>query len=410
MLVAACVPTLPPTAAPTPYVSAPTPAATSATPRRTDAPPSPTATPAPTPADPAAVSVTLADVSAIDGAPLAFAATADATGRVFVAGKDGRVWVLADGRIAAQPVLDLGGRVSAGGEQGLLGIALHPAFPGDPRLFADYTDTNGDTVVASYVLAGDGSGRFDLASETWILTVDQPFGNHNGGALAFGPDGMLYVSLGDGGGANDPLGSGQRLDTLLGKILRIDVDATGDAAYGIPRDNPFTSVAGARPEIWHLGLRNPWRFAFDPSTGDLWIGDVGQGAWEEVDVARTGQAGLNFGWDVLEGTHCHEPATGCDDTGMTAPVAQYGHDVGCTVIGGTVYRGDAQPLLAGLYLFADYCSGRLWAIRADRTGPQEPVRVGTAGSGIVAFGLDADGEILVANLDGSISRLVAGPR
>jgi glucose/arabinose dehydrogenase len=356
--------------------------------------------------------VTLAPVATIPGGPLAIAAPPDGTGRLFVAAKDGRVWILDGGTVRPTPLLDLRELVSDGGEQGLLGIAVHPDFPGDPRVFVDYTDRGGNTVVASYALAAGAADRLDPASATWIITVNQPFPNHNGGALAFGPGGKLYVSLGDGGSADDPLGRGQRTDTLLGKILRLDVNVPAGATrpYLIPPDNPFAGTSGVRPEIWLTGLRNPWRMSFDRRTGDLWIGDVGQGSWEEVDVARRGISGLNFGWARMEGRHCHEPASGCDPSGITMPVAEYGHDEGCTVIGGNVYRGVAQPLLAGLYLFADYCSGRLWAIPAASDGPTEPVRVGTATPGIAAFGEDEEGELYAANLDGTISRLVAARR
>jgi glucose/arabinose dehydrogenase len=303
--------------------------------------------------------------------------------------------------------------VSGGGEQGLLGLAVPPTFPDDPRLFVDYTDLEGNTVVASYSLPAGDSPRFDPASAVWILTVNQPYPNHNGGALAFGPDGMLYVSFGDGGSGGDPLGNGQRTDVVLGKILRLDVrpDAATNGRYAVPPDNPFVGKADTRPEIWEYGLRNPWRLSFDRATGDLWIGDVGQNAWEEVDVAPAGVGGLNFGWNTMEGNHCFSPKEGCPTSGITPPVAEYGHDGGaCTVIGGSVYRGKAQPLLVGGYVFADYCSGQMWAIAADVDGYQDPVPVGTAGSGIAAFGEDAAGELYAANLDGTISRLVAAAR
>ena len=430
LLVAACgtgpsspVPSEAPSASPaTASATAPASASATASPAASASglasprPPTPPApSPSSAPADPNLVTVTFQPVVTVPGGPLALAAPPDGTGRLFIAAKDGRIWILADGKVGPTPLLDLRGLVSNGGEQGLLGIAIHPGFPGDPRVFVDYTNRDGNTVVASYALAGGAAGsadRLDPASATRIITVNQPFANHNGGALAFGPDGMLYVSLGDGGSADDPLGNGQRTDTLLGKILRLDMNVPPGAVrpYVIPTDNPFAGTSGARPEIWLTGLRNPWRISFDRGTGDLWIGDVGQNAWEEVDVARAGVGGLNFGWDRMEGRHCHEPASGCDPSGITMPVAEYGHDAGCTVIGGDVYRGAAQPLLSGLYIFADYCSGRLWAIPAAGDGPTEPVRIGTAGAGIAGFGEDADGELYAANLDGTISRLVAARR
>ncbi|MEO8208568.1 MAG: PQQ-dependent sugar dehydrogenase, partial [Chloroflexota bacterium] len=308
-------------------------------------------------------------------------------------------------------MLDLRSAVSTGGERGLLGQAVHPRFASDPRVFVDYTDVDGNTVVASYRVAANDPDRLDPATATRVLSVDQPYGNHNGGALAFGPDGKLYVSLGDGGSGGDPQGNGQRLDSLLGKVLRLDVNGASSSPYDIPGDNPFVSRDGARPEIWLTGLRNPWRIAFDRATGDLWIGDVGQGHWEEIDVAPAGVGGLNFGWNTMEGRHCFSPGSGCDSAGLTTPKTEYGHDLGCTVIGGGVYRGTAQPLLSGGYVFADYCSGRIWAIPvASDGGGADPIQVGETGSGTSAFGEDADGELYAANLDGTIWRVVATPR
>jgi glucose/arabinose dehydrogenase len=278
-------------------------------------------------------------------------------------------------------------------------------------VFVDYTNASGDSVIASYRLAPGEENRLDPGSAVQLLLVGQPFPNHNGGALAFGPDGQLYVSFGDGGSGGDPQGNGQKLDTTLGKILRIDVDHRGNGrAYGIPAGNPFTNDPLQRPEIWLYGLRNPWRMAFDRATGDLWIGDVGQGAWEEVDVDRAGKGGLNYGWNRMEGAHCYEPRQGCDQSGLTMPVTEYGHPEGCVVIGGDVYRGDAYPAFKGAYLFADYCSGQLYAIDASSSGPTPPVKVGTTGQGLAAFGEDEAGELYAANLDGTISRVVLGSR
>ncbi len=402
-------PTPPPTASPTATGTAgPGPSGPTIGP--TTVPP-PTHAPSP-PFVPASVSVKLEPVATVEGAPLAFAAPTDGSDRLFVGTKEGRIWVLDGTSVRPDPLLDIRNLVSTGGEQGLLGVAVHPDFPSDPRVFVDYTDTGGNTVVSSFRLSGSNPDRLDPATEQWVLRVNQPYPNHNGGAVAFGPDGMLYVSLGDGGSGGDPNGNGQRLDTLLGKVLRLDVNVPvgNSATYVIPTDNPFVGRAGARGEIWLTGLRNPWRVAFDRATGDLWIGDVGQGDWEEIDVARAGVDGLNFGWNVMEGAHCFSPARDCQTTGLTPPVTEYGHNLGCTIIGGAVYRGTAQPLLVAGYLFTDYCSGRAWAIPADGDGLVKPVRVGTFGSGIVAFGEDGSGEIYVANLDGTISRVVASVR
>ena len=287
-----------------------------------------------------------------------------------------------------------------------------PTTRGSSSTTPTSTATRSSPPSASIPPIRTGSTR---GSATTILTVDQPFANHNGGAVAFGPDGYLYIALGDGGSGGDPQDNGQHLDTLLGKILRIDVDSpgAGGAAYAIPPDNPFADVSGARPEIWLTGLRNPWRFAFDRATGDLWIGDVGQGAWEEVDVAPAGVGGLDFGWDRMEGAHCFEPETGCPTDGLTLPVAEYGHEQGCTVIGGYVYRGAAQPVLAGGYLFGDYCTGpalgdrRRAARRRRRASGSRPGRHRRLG--LAGFGEDEAGELYAANLDGTISRVVATP-
>jgi glucose/arabinose dehydrogenase len=375
------------------------------------APPSASAGPTAGTFDPTAISISFEPYVTVAGGPLAITAPDDGTDRLFVATKAGQIRIVRDGLVEPDPMLDIGGLVSNGGEQGLLGIAVHPAFPGDPRVFVDYTDLDGDTVLASYHLDPADPDRLDPGSATTILSVDQPYANHNGGAVGFGPDGFLYVGLGDGGSGGDPQDNGEHLDTLLGKILRIDVDSVGAGGvpYAIPPENPFANVSGARPEIWLTGLRNPWRFAFDRLTGDLWIGDVGQNAWEEVDLAPAGVGGLDFGWDRMEGSHCFEPETGCPTDGLTPPLTEYGHEEGCTIIGGTVYRGTAQGLLAGGYLFGDYCTGRLWAIPASAgaTGPVEPVRVGTAGAGLAGFGEDDAGELYAANLDGTISRVVA---
>jgi glucose/arabinose dehydrogenase len=396
-----------PSAAPTP---APQPS-TSGGPSPSSAP---TPSPGPTdpPFDPNLVTVTLEPVATIDGSPLAITSPLDGSGRLFVAAKEGQVWSLRDGAVGESPMLDIGGLVSGGGEQGLLGIAVHPGFPDDPRVFLFYTDLAGNEVVAAYRLDPANAERLDPGSAEILLTVEDPFGNHNGGALAFGPDGYLYAAMGDGGGGGDPLESGERLDTLLGKILRLDVDSgdQGGEPYGIPEGNPFTNLDGARPEIWLTGLRNPWRIAFDRATGDLWIGDVGQGRREEVDVARAGTSGLDFGWDRMEGTSCYEPETGCPTEGLTLPVTEYGHDEGCTIIGGHVYRGTAQAALRGGYLFGDYCSGNLWAIAATSTGTVPPVRVGSAGSGLAGFGEDEAGELYAANLDGTVSLVVVTER
>jgi glucose/arabinose dehydrogenase len=273
----------------------------------------------------------------------------------------------------------------------------------------NYTDGNGDTVVAEYQVEASG-GAADPDSERILIQIDQPYPNHNGGGVVFGPDASLYISTGDGGSGGDPHGNGRRLDTLLAKILRIDVDGTPEhdgTPYRIPDDNPFLDTADARAEIWLTGLRNPWRMRFDRETDNLWIGDVGQGAWEEIDVAPAGTGGLDYGWNVMEGFECFEPASGCDETGLTLPVAAYGHAFGCAVIGGVVIRDPDQPLLNGGYIFSDSCSGNLWLLDAAVTERQEPTLVEETGRSISSIELDADGTVLATDRgSGELVRIV----
>jgi glucose/arabinose dehydrogenase len=323
----------------------------------------------------------------------------DGSGRLFVVEQSGRIRIVHDGKLVDRPFLDISDRISSGGERGLLGLAFHPGYPNDPRFFVDYTDRDGNTVVASYRVSANDPDVADPGSEVALLHVNQPFPNHNGGGTVFGPDGMLYIALGDGGSEGDPQGNGQRVDALLAKILRIDVDHPDPGKpYGIPLDNPFVGVDGAKPEIWMTGLRNPWRFRFDPSNGDLWIGDVGQNKWEEIDVARAGQRGLNFGWNVMEGFHCYQPADGCDQTGLTLPVAEYGHDLGCAVIGGVVIRGAAQGRLNGGYVFGDDCSDNLWLMDPAGDGRREPVIAAKIGRTLSSINAAEDGTVYATSL------------
>jgi glucose/arabinose dehydrogenase len=343
--------------------------------------------------------------------PLAVTSVADGSGRLFVAEQGGRIRVVRDGLVLPEPYLDISDRVLAGGERGLLGLAFPPGF-GDlwPELYVHYSDSNGDTVISGFRGAPDGGDTADPSTERYIVREPQPYANHNGGWIGFDADGMLLIGLGDGGAGGDPENRASDLTVLLGKMLRIDVlgaNAAGGEAYLIPADNPFAGRSDARPEILHYGLRNPFRDSVDLETGDLWIGDVGQGAWEEVDVARSGSGGLDFGWRRWEGRHCYNPSNGCDPAGVTQPVAEYGHDFGCSIIGGVVYRGDAIPALRGAYLFSDYCSGTLWALDATQDGEQQPVILLETGRSISSFGIGEDGEVYLTDLaGGELLRLV----
>jgi glucose/arabinose dehydrogenase len=324
---------------------------------------------------------------------------------IFVVEQVGRVRIVRDGRLVERPFLDISGLVRAGGESGLLGLAFLPSGEGG-RFFVYYTArSDGRQVVASYDTDPDDR---DVAApgteQVWLRMADE-FGNHNGGSTVFGPDGYLYIGTGDGGGAGDPLDSGQSLDTLLGKVLRIDVDVEQppdvEPRYVIPADNPFTGATDARQEIWLTGLRNPWRIRFDRANGDLWIGDVGQGDREEIDVARAGTGGLNYGWNTMEGTTCFRSGgSDCDTSGLTPPVTEYDHGFGCSVTGGTVYRGTALPALQGWYVFSDYCSGIFWAIDAARDSTASPTIVAESDLSVSAIAEDTAGELYVTDLSG----------
>ena len=328
--------------------------------------------------------------------PLAMAVLADDSA-LYIAEKSGRVVALR-GNADPEVVLDISNEVSLGGEQGLLGLAFSP--DGD-FLYIDYTDTNGDTHVAEFEVRGGG---IDPSTERQVLFVSQPFSNHNGGQLVFGPDGLLYIGLGDGGSAGDPMGNAQSLQTMLGKVLRIS-PRPDRGPYTVPADNPLGD--GALGQIWDYGLRNPWRFSFDRETGDLWIGDVGQDAWEEIDFeAANSKGGLNFGWDLFEGTHPFEGGPGSPQT--VPPVYEYPHDgTTCVVTGGYVYRGHDIPALVGAYVFGDFCLGRLEALRLrDGRGPQV-VELGPVVENLASFGEDANGELYALSLSGPVYRLVA---
>src|SRR5919108_1028324 len=361
---------------------------------------SPSGSPSPSPTPLSSVRIRLVPIATLEQ-PLAMAVRPDDRS-LYVAQKTGAVMRIRGRRVDPRPVLDLRGEVSLGSEQGLLGLVFSP----DGRdLYVNYTDPNGDTHVTGFRWR---DGRADPSTRREVLFVDQPYANHNGGNLVFGPDGYLYIGLGDGGSGGDPHGNGQSLSTLLGKMLRIDPRAAGDRPYAIPPGNPFTGRDGARPEIWAYGLRNPWRYSFDRDTGDLWIGDVGQSAWEEIDVQPAdSEGGENYGWDRLEGDH---PFEGDPPPRVVRPVFEYSHDDGgCTVTGGYVYRGRAIPGLTGAYLFADYCVGQLEAIRRQGGGRVAHAVLGPVVSGVSSFGQNARGELYVMSLDGPLYRIAPVP-
>lgn len=322
---------------------------------------------------------------------------------LFVVEQVGRVRIVRDGELVDRAFLDISGMIRAGGEQGLLGLAFLPSGE-NGRFFVYYTALDGQQVVASYDTNPDDRDVAAPGTATIWLRMRDQFGNHNGGSLAFGPDGYLYIGTGDGGGGGDPLDSGRHLDTLLAKVLRIDVSgspAEDDPVYRIPDDNPFLSTDGARPEIFHTGLRNPWRMRFDRATGDLWIADVGQNEREEIDVSRAGVGGLDFGWNLMEGSACFRDAGDeCATPDLTLPVAEYDHDLGCSVSGGAVYRGPAYPALQGWYVFSDYCEGEFWAIDAARDRTDEPTIVAETDMNISAVAEDAAGELYATDLSG----------
>ncbi len=341
--------------------------------------------------------------------PLFLADPNDGSGRLFIVEQTGAIRILRDGAIEATPWLDLTESVSGSNEQGLLGLALHPEFTSNGLLFVHFTNLNGNTVVQRYQQSTDNSDQVDMDSGFTVLTVEQPAPNHNGGMLAFGPDGYLYIGLGDGGSQGDPSGNGQDLGVLLGKILRIDIDSDpGDGGYIVPVDNPFVQIFSARGEIWATGLRNPWRFSFDRETGDLWIGDVGQNSFEEIDFQPAGVGGLNYGWSLAEGPVCYnDPSCDTNDQ-LTWPVFTYGRDVGLSVTGGYVYRGETVSGLYGSYLCGDYGTGSIWVLTPDGNGEysaSDPIPTDLL---ISSFGEDAAGELYVLDLNGSVFQIVAG--
>lgn len=390
-----------PSATPTPSPSA----TASATPTGT-----PTATPTVTPTPTATATwptIALTTVAGGLDSPVDMADPGDGSGRLFVVEQPGRVRIVRNGQVEPTPLLDITDRVDCCSERGLLGIALPPGFAEKGYFYVNYTTRalgRLQTRISRFHLSSD-TDIADPAGEQIVLDFDQPFGNHNGGGLAFGPDGFLYIGIGDGGSGGDPDNRAQNLADILGKMARIDVETGSPLTYTIPITNPFVGQAGVRPEIWAWGLRNPWRYSFDRLTGDLWSGDVGQNAWEEVNFQPAASSGgENYGWRITEGTHCFNPNP-CDTTGLTLPVWEYDRaNNDRTVTGGFVYRGAAWPALWGIYVYGDFISGRIWGLRLV-DGRWENRLLLESGYNISSFGQDAAGELYMVNYAGQLLRV-----
>ena len=361
------------------------------------------------PGGPGEVALRLEQVATGLDFPLFLTAPPGDQSRFFVVEKTGRIRVIKNGSLLPTPFLDLSAQVSGASEQGLLGLAFHPQYTTNGRFVVDYTNPSGDTRVSTFTVSSDPDVA-NSASELVLLAVPQPFNNHNGGMVVFGPDGDLYVGMGDGGSSGDPQGNAQNRGALLGKILRVGL--SGARQLSVPSDNPFVGQAGARPEIWSYGLRNPWRFSFDRQTGDLYIADVGQDAREEIDVSTAASGsgrGLDYGWNITEGTACYSPSSGCNRTGLTPPVLDYDHSQGCSITGGYVYRGSALPALRGTYFYGDYCGGWVRSFRLQGsgvTGQQEWTSLATGGH-LTSFGEDTQGELYVIIQEGTVFRIAA---
>jgi glucose/arabinose dehydrogenase len=365
------------------------------------------------PGAPSTASVKLTVVAGGLSSPVDLVSPKDGTHRLFIVEQTGTVRIVKNGRLLPGAFLDLRSAVSTGSEQGLLGLAFHPAFASNRKFYVDYTDLNGNTVIREYRASTTSPNLTESGSGRTILQIRQPYPNHNGGDIVFGPDGYLYIGMGDGGSAGDPGSRAQSLSSLLGKMLRIDVNGTaGTRHYRIPAGNPYAGTTGL-DEIWQRGLRNPWRFSFDAATGALWIGDVGQNRYEEVDRAlRTSSGagrGVNWGWRVMEGFHCYNPGFGCSTLGKRLPLLEYSHDANgrCAIVGGFVYRGSAIPSLTGWYLFGDDCSGEVLAVPSTASSQPTPVTLFGTGSGRVvsSFGQDWAGELYVVDLRGTVFRI-----
>jgi glucose/arabinose dehydrogenase len=351
--------------------------------------------------------------------PVTVSNAGDGTGRLFIVEQEGLIRILIGGTVLPTPFLDISDLVSCCGEQGLLGLAFHPDYTANGFFYVNYTNNAGDTVVARYTVSASDPNIADPDSAQTVLTQDQPFSNHNGGQLAFGPDGYLYIALGDGGSGGDPQDNGQNLNTWLGKILRVDINGDDfpgdpDRNYAVPLDNPFVGDPDALDEIWAYGVRNPWRCTFDRVTGDFFIADVGQGTREEIDFQPAeSSGGENYGWDVLEGTFCHEdiPQGSCNqflNGGSTLPVLEYNHTFGCAVTGGYRYRGQLYPQLDGVYFYSDLCSGTIWGAIQDKQGRWISQDLLDSGLTVTTFGEDEAGEVYVADYSSGVLYQVVG--
>jgi glucose/arabinose dehydrogenase len=335
----------------------------------------------------------------------------DGSNRLFVVEKAGTIRIVTGGQVQSTPFLDIRSLVESDSfEQGLLGLSFHPSYESNGRFYVYYTAVNGGAnTLAQFQVSADRN-RADPNSRRVLFSIPDTYTNHNGGMLAFGPDGYLYVGTGDGGSAGDPDNNAQNLGSLLGKILRLDVnsDGTSERPYGIPSSNPFVTRSGARGEIWAYGLRNPWRWSFDRQSGDLFIGDVGQQAYEEISFQPGGSTGgQNYGWRIMEGLHCYNPASGCSQSGLTLPIVEYSHGEGCSVTGGYVYRGTTVSTLAGLYVHGDYCSGRIWSLRRNGSLWEKQQLLDTSLQ-ISSFGEDEAGELYAVDIGGgAVHRFVS---
>jgi glucose/arabinose dehydrogenase len=340
--------------------------------------------------------------------PVAMAHAGDGSGRLFIVQQLGQIRIHDGRQLLPEPFLDISSLVACCTEQGLLGLAFHPNYKTNGFFYVYYTTLARSTRIVRYTVSSNPNVA-DPGSALVLLTISQPFSNHNGGQLAFGPEGHLWVGVGDGGGVGDPFNNAQRGDTLLGKLLRINVDGT--LPFAIPRDNPFLSNPTKRDEIWALGLRNPWRFSFDRLTGDLFIADVGQNSWEEVSFeAVMNPGGRNYGWRQMEGTHCFNPASNCNNASLTLPILEYSHAEGCSVIGGHRYRGAEMPEHFGTYFFGDFCSGRVWGATENGDGSWTRTELLDTTFSISTFGEDEAGELYLADLGGAIYQLLGSER